>query len=100
MNSYRLQRQILAEEAERTRIDKEGLIVLRLDMFNLFSKQGIAHACIDDAVEEVKVFEVFASAGGTIPCHLVRELKPMTLTVEKVSCLPTTPHSHQELSEK
>lgn len=99
-NLVRQQRQLDAEEAERLRIDKEGLIVLKIKMSDLFSKQGSASTCMESPVEDLKRLELHVSTSKSLPAHLLRDLKPITLTVEKIAHLPDTPLSHQELNRR
>lgn len=99
-NMVHQQRQHAAEEAEKQRIEREGLVVLRVNMSDLFSKKGSVHARMETPMESLKRFEMWVSAAKTMPTHLLRDLKPMTLTVERVNRLPDTPLSHEDLSKR
>ena len=88
------------DDAEKARMDKEGLVVLRVNLSTLFSKDGGGKATMQGPLDYLKVFEVHVSTSAPLPKHVTKELKPMTLTVQKVSHLPTTPHSHSELKER
>ena len=88
------------EEAERARIDKEGLVVLRIKFSDLFSKQGKARGRMNTPVDDLKRFEVFVNTGKSLPAHILRELKPIAITVERVTNLPNKPLSHEELSNR
>lgn len=93
-------KQLDVDEAERTRIDKEGLVVLRVNLSCLFSKDGFGRATMQSPMDYLKVFEIYVSTSAPLPKHLTKDLKPMTLTVEKASRLPTTPLTHKELRER
>lgn len=93
-----LPHQIAAEEALVDR-EKEGTI-LKINMSSIFGRQASGSASIKSPLDELKMLKVTLSAGESLPRHFIRELKPLTLTVEKVSQLPTSPVSHEELSKR
>lgn len=93
-------KQLEVDEGEKARIDKEGILVLRMHMSSLFKKDGACKASLESPIDYLKVFEVHVSTGNPLPKHVTKDLKPVTVTVEKVSRLPTTPLSHKELSER
>ncbi len=95
---YQLPHQIAAEEAQVER-EKEGT-TLKINMSSIFGRQGSTSASMKGSLEELKMFKVTLSTGGSLPRHFIRELKPFTLTVEKVSRLPTSPVSHEELNRR
>ncbi len=77
-------------------------MVLKLNLSQLFSKQGCTSAQMDPELANCggpRGFEVMVST-PPLPQAMIRELKPMTITVEKLSKLPNTPLSHEELQEK
>ena len=92
--------QIAIDTAEKLRIDEDGLVVLRLKMSDLFSKHGCTHESVDFTEGHLRAFEVHAFTTAPMPVGVTRDLKPLTLTIEKVTHLPTTPHSHQELRDR
>ena len=87
-------------ERERTKIDKEGLITLKVNLSCLFSKEGVGVAKMQGPMDYIKVFELHVSTAAPLPKHVTKDLKPMMLMIEKVSRLPTTPISHKELRER
>ena len=87
------------EMAKILRQDAEGTVVLRMNMSQLFSKEGVVKAKMEDVIQKLKGFEVVVTATG-FPEHLMKELKPMNIIVEKVTQLPVTPLSHEELKKR
>ena len=89
--------------AEQARVDREGVAVLRLKMADIFSKDGSVKTQLpgDEQRKELKQLEVGVSlATPLMPDTLLKELNPMMITITKISGLPTTPTSHQELRDR
>ena len=100
-STKRQHQQTSGKTAEQTSMNKDGHVVLRLKMSELFGKNGFIQAKMESTMQDVMGFEVIMhSTVPLIPDHLVKELRPMIVTVEKVTGLPSTPMSHQQLSEK
>ena len=47
-------RQMEAEAAERARVEREGVVVLRLKMADLFAKQDFIIAKMDTPIDNIK----------------------------------------------
>ncbi len=87
-----------AEVKERMRINKEGHVVLRLKMSELFSTKGFVASRLEHAVKDIMGFEVgIHLTSQLMPEQLVRELRPMAVTVDKVTGLPSNPGTYQDL---
>lgn len=95
----KLPNQFAIDEGMRVDRDSEGAS-LRIPMSCIFSRHGTSSAMLEEPVEDVMMFKVTLSGGDTIPTHFIKELKPLTLIVEKVGRLPMTPVSHAELSKR
>ena len=88
-----------SEAREQGRINKEGLVVLRLKMSELFGTKGLVQTKLEHAIKDVMGFEAGVYLTSPLmPECLVRELRPMAVTVEKVTGLPANPASYQELA--
>ena len=90
-----------AEAKEQNRVNREGLVVLRLKMSELFSTKGFVKAQLDAAIKDVMGFDVGVYLTSQLmPEHLVRDLRPMAVTVEKVVGLPSNPGTYQDLVDR
>lgn len=99
--SRKRQKRIEAEAAEEARIEREGIAVLRINLRELFGKQGTTEAWLNYPVKDLKIFEVRASVSDTfLTKQLSKELNPMMITVVKATGLPSTPLTHKQLQER
>ena len=90
-----------AEAAEKAREEKEGVVLLRLPLAELFAKQGVITTQLDSPVKNIKGLEVTVSvATPLMPEQILRELNPLTITVTKATGLPDKPVSQEELKDK
>ena len=98
----KLKQQLIGEKkAEQLRIMKDGLVVLHLNMSELFQRGRCARDKMAEAVQDVMGFEVgMYLTTPLMPNHMVRELKPLTVTVNRVTGLPSTPISHEQLRQQ
>ncbi len=99
--SRKRQKRLEAEAAEEARIDREGIAVLRINLGELFGKNGNTEAWLSYPANDLKIFEVSASVSDTfLTEQLSKELNPMMLTVVKATGLPSTPLTHEQLRER
>ena len=99
--SRRTLRQREAEAAEKAREEREGVVLLRLPLAELFAKHGLITTQLDAPVKDIKGLEVTVSmATPLMPERLLRELNPLTITVTKATGLPDKPVSQEQLRSK
>lgn len=101
-------RQMEAEAAERARIEKEGVVVLRLKMADLFAKRDSIATKMTSPTDNIRgtntseqyvlsspsfiyaAFEVGVRLTSPLmPDSLLRDLNPTVLTVQQATDLPT-----------
>ncbi|CAI8036981.1 Uncharacterized protein FLJ43738 [Geodia barretti] len=82
-------RRMAAEAAEKARVEREGLVLLRLKMADLFAKRDSISAKMDTSTDNIRVFEVSVSLESPLMSDAHRRtLNPTVITVHRAINLP------------
>jgi hypothetical protein len=83
-------RRMAAEVAEKARVEREGLVLLRLKMADLFAKRDSISAKMETSTDNIRVFEVSVSLESPLMSDAHRQsLNPTMITVLRAINLPT-----------
>lgn len=93
-------KQLEAEAAEKTRIEREGLVALSLNIADLFATRTSVSAKFGGAVGDLRGVEVAINLETPLMSDaLMHELNPMTVTIGQLTNLPS-PLIQSEMMEQ